>query len=104
MDSGKKPGFRITNIDSNKIIIEIRLQEDQQEKLLEQDNKEELDNYPIVLSASHISEILKLSRRKVYELMDSPDFPLIKFPNSNSKRVEKNEFFKWLKTKTNNPK
>lgn len=50
--------------------------------------------YPIVLTAHHISEILGVSKQVVYDLMQSPSFPLIKI--NRFKRVKRDAFFEWL--------
>jgi len=54
----------------------------------------DIDIYPIILTASDISEILKVSKPTAYELMDKDDFPLIKI--GRCKRVLRDEFFLWL--------
>ena len=54
----------------------------------------DIDNYPIILTASDISEILKVSKPTAYKLMDKDDFPLIKI--GRCKRVLRDEFFLWL--------
>ncbi len=51
-------------------------------------------DYPILLTAVEISQILGVSKRVAYEIMDSTDFPLIKI--RRSKRVNKDDFFNWL--------
>ncbi|WP_391115868.1 helix-turn-helix domain-containing protein [Psychrobacillus sp. L3] len=54
----------------------------------------EINNYPIILTASEISQILKISKPTTYELMDRKDFPLIRI--GRCKRVLRDEFFFWL--------
>lgn len=56
--------------------------------------KEEIESYPLVLTAKEISLILKISKPSVYEIMKKVDFPLIKI--GRSKRVLRDEFFRWL--------
>ncbi|MGM0836745.1 MAG: helix-turn-helix domain-containing protein [Bacillota bacterium] len=53
-----------------------------------------IDDYPIVLSAKDISEILQISKPTAYELMNHSDFPVIKI--GRCKRVLRDEFFKWI--------
>ncbi|MCM3393726.1 helix-turn-helix domain-containing protein [Cytobacillus pseudoceanisediminis] len=48
----------------------------------------------MILTASHIAEILSVSKPTAYELMNKDDFPLIRL--GRSKRVLKVEFFTWL--------
>ena len=54
----------------------------------------QIEDYPLVLTAEHLAEILALSKPTVYELMNHSSFPLIKI--GRSKRVLKHEFFNWL--------
>ncbi|MER2006420.1 MAG: helix-turn-helix domain-containing protein [Psychrobacillus sp.] len=56
--------------------------------------KNEIESLPIILSAKDISQILKISKPSVYQLMDSSDFPLIRI--GRCKRVLRDEFFLWL--------
>ncbi|MBR8644210.1 helix-turn-helix domain-containing protein [[Brevibacterium] frigoritolerans] len=53
-----------------------------------------IEDYPMILTAVHLSEILCVSKPTAYELMEQKSFPLIKI--GRSKRVLKNEFFQWL--------
>jgi hypothetical protein len=46
------------------------------------------------------AQSLGLSLRIAYEVMDYPDFPLIKI--GRCKRVERDEFFEWLEQQTLN--
>jgi predicted DNA-binding transcriptional regulator AlpA len=55
---------------------------------------EESDALPDILNAEDIARYLKISRRRVYEIMKQHDFPLV--PLGVSKRVLKEDFFKWL--------
>jgi excisionase family DNA binding protein len=59
--------------------------------------KDKEENYPLVLTAKEISYILKISKPTAYELMDQPDFPLLKI--GRCKRVHRDEFFKWIKNR-----
>jgi len=67
--------------------------------LIPKDDKDdsEKDKYPFVLTAKHISEILDISERIAYEIMDSKDFPLLKI--GRHKKVTREAFFKWLDSK-----
>jgi len=56
--------------------------------------KNQIEDYPMILTASDIAEILSVSKPTAYELMDQEGFPLIKF--GRSKRVFREEFFNWL--------
>ncbi|OIJ13808.1 DNA-binding protein [Anaerobacillus arseniciselenatis] len=53
------------------------------------------EDYPIVLTASDIAEILQISKPTVYELMRQRDFPIIS-GIGNIKRVKRDAFFAWL--------
>lgn len=53
-----------------------------------------IEDYPLVLTANHISKILSISKSTAYELMEDRSFPLIRL--GRSKRVTQNDFFEWL--------
>ncbi|MGG0412578.1 helix-turn-helix domain-containing protein [Peribacillus simplex] len=53
-----------------------------------------IEDYPMILTAVHLSEILMVSKPTAYELMEQKSFPLIKL--GFSKRVLRDEFFNWL--------
>ncbi|MCC2430690.1 DNA-binding protein [Bacillus paranthracis] len=55
----------------------------------------QIQDYPIMLKAEHISIILGISLRKSYEIMEQEAFPLIRI--GRKKTVLKEEFFNWLK-------
>lgn len=57
----------------------------------------ELNNFPIVLTANDICEILHVSKPTAYEIMNRADFPLMKV--GRCKRVLRDEFFNWIKSK-----
>lgn len=57
----------------------------------------ERKDYPILLTAVEISQILGVSKRVAYEIMDTTGFPLIKI--RRSKRVNREDFFIWLDKK-----
>jgi excisionase family DNA binding protein len=52
------------------------------------------EKYPIVMTAKHVSEILGCSLRIAYEVMEQPDFPLIRI--GRHKKVNREAFFRWL--------
>lgn len=58
------------------------------------ENKDKFD-YPIVLTAKEISEILKISKPSAYELMKRNDFPVVQL--GRCKRVMRDDFFEWLR-------
>ena len=53
-----------------------------------------VEDYPMILTAEHIAEILMISKPTAYELMEQVSFPLIRV--GRSKRVLKDKFFDWL--------
>ena len=57
-----------------------------------------IDVLPDILTAKHIAEYLKISRRRVYELFQlQPEFGGIpNFEIGASKRVDKPDFFNWI--------
>lgn len=56
----------------------------------------EKSDYPIVLKAKHIQEILGCSEPVAYKVMKSEGFPLISV--GRLKRVNRDDFFNWLDT------
>lgn len=52
------------------------------------------EDYPMILTAVHISEILMISKPTAYELMEQTTFPLIRI--GRIKRVQKESFFNWI--------
>jgi glycyl-tRNA synthetase beta subunit len=64
------------------------------------ENTEEVKNitdYPVILTAEHVAEILEISKQVAYEVMESQDFPLIRV--NRFKRVNREAFFRWLDSK-----
>ncbi|MDO7486492.1 hypothetical protein Q5O89_12925 [Peribacillus frigoritolerans] len=49
-----------------------------------------IEDYPMILTAVHLSEILMVSKPTAYELMEQKSFPLIKL--GRSKRVLRDKF------------
>ncbi|MGE6379219.1 helix-turn-helix domain-containing protein [Peribacillus muralis] len=56
---------------------------------------------PQILTAQHIAKYLGILRRRVYELLQmSEEFGGIKcFQIGSSRRVDKEDFFKWIEKK-----
>jgi len=51
-------------------------------------------DYPITLTAKHVAEILGVSLIKAYDIMEHPDFPLIRV--GRHKKVNRDAFFRWM--------
>ncbi|WP_262372377.1 helix-turn-helix domain-containing protein [Sutcliffiella horikoshii] len=58
------------------------------------------NDYPLILTAKEICEILKISKPTAYEIMSRSNFPLLKI--GKCKRVFRNDFFDWLKSERKN--
>lgn len=56
------------------------------------------EDYPLVLKAKHIAEIMGVSLPTAYEYMRHTDFPLLDLPGA-VKRVGREQFFEWLDRK-----
>ena len=56
-----------------------------------------IGDFPIILTAKDISEILHVSKPTAYEIMNRSDFPLMRI--GRCKRVLRDEFFNWVKSK-----
>ena len=55
------------------------------------------DEYPLILTVNHISEIMQCSQYHARQLMALKGFPVVKLGiNSRMKRVGRDSFFKWL--------
>lgn len=61
----------------------------------------ERNDLPLILQAKDLIRITGLSKTTVYELMKSPDFPLIKL--NDRKLVYRDQFFTWLDSKQQTP-
>jgi excisionase family DNA binding protein len=61
---------------------------------LESIRTNKLSEYPDILTAKHIAEILNISYRYAYEVMEWNGFPLIKM--GRKKIVRKDKFIEWL--------
>ena len=57
-------------------------------------NGKTIDQYPLVLDAKHIAEIMGCSYVTACRFMDVPDFPGIKM--GRLRRVSRDRFFEWL--------
>jgi excisionase family DNA binding protein len=53
------------------------------------------NTYPEILRVEHVAEIIGVSKRVAYEIMEYKGFPLIRI--RRSKRVNREDFFRWLK-------
>lgn len=58
-----------------------------------------VNDYPLILKAEHISEILGCSKPNAYQLMEQADFPLVRM--GRLKRVERDAFFTWFRVQSN---
>jgi excisionase family DNA binding protein len=54
----------------------------------------ELKDLPLILKVEQIAEIMGVSKRRAYEIMDLKSFPLMRI--GRSKRVSREAFFQWL--------
>ncbi|PEF84889.1 DNA-binding protein [Bacillus thuringiensis] len=52
------------------------------------------NDYPIMLKVDHVAEVLGISQRKAYDIMDQKGFPLVKI--GRKKVVPRDAFFNWL--------
>jgi hypothetical protein len=75
--------------------IQYKMFRQQQEiKPVKSTNKHNEPGYPIVLTAEHIRDVMKVSKRVAYEIMERKDFPLVRI--GRLKRVNRDAFFDWL--------
>ncbi|MDR7239650.1 helix-turn-helix domain-containing protein [Neobacillus drentensis] len=60
-------------------------------------------NLPNILTAQHIADYLGISRRRVYELMQLSEKAggIRCFSIGSSKRVDKEDFLRWIEMKKN---
>jgi excisionase family DNA binding protein len=56
-------------------------------------------DYPLILTVDHVSEIMGVSKRIAYEMMEYKGFPLIRI--GRLKRVNREAFFGWLEKQAN---
>ena len=57
------------------------------------------EDYPLVLTADHVAEIMSVSKRIAYEIMEYKGFPLIRL--GRLKRVNRDSFFDWMEKQAN---
>jgi excisionase family DNA binding protein len=57
----------------------------------------EKKDFPFMLTVVEVAQILGVSKRVAYDIMDAQDFPLIRI--RRSKRVNRDDFFNWLDSK-----
>jgi excisionase family DNA binding protein len=57
------------------------------------------EQYPLVMTAKHVSEILGCSLRVAYEVMEQKGFPLIRV--GRHKKVNRDAFFRWMESQAN---
>lgn len=51
-------------------------------------------DFPLVMKAKHVAEAMGVSTRVAYDVMELPDFPLIRI--RTIKMVAREKFFEWL--------
>ncbi|VXC06973.1 putative prophage LambdaBa04, DNA binding protein [Bacillus sp. 349Y] len=56
-----------------------------------------IEDYPLTMTAKHVAEILNVSPRVAYDLMEGKDFPLIRI--GRHKKVHRDKFFLWMDRK-----
>jgi excisionase family DNA binding protein len=59
--------------------------------------RKNIDDYPVILTANDISELMQIGKSKAYDMMERKDFPLIR--DGRSKRVRKQAFLDWIEQK-----
>lgn len=59
---------------------------------------DDIQKYPIMMTANHVAEVMQISLRVAYEIMDRNDFPLIRI--NRHKKVNRDSFFEWLNSKS----
>jgi hypothetical protein len=52
------------------------------------------NDFPLVMKACDIAEAMGISKRLAYDVMELPDFPVIKI--RTMKMVARDSFFEWL--------
>jgi excisionase family DNA binding protein len=56
------------------------------------------DQYPLILTVTHVAALLSVSKRRAYEIMDYTNFPLVRL--GRSKRVGRDAFFEWMEAQS----
>lgn len=67
-------------------------------KIIETQQFKSLSDFPITLNATHISQILGLSRAGVYNLLDMEGFPTLRV--GKRKLVPRDKFIEWMEDHT----
>ena len=62
-------------------------------------SREPFETMPDVMDAKQLAEALRISKAGVYNLLNSPYFPILRI--GGRKLVMKNELVEWLKSHTN---
>jgi excisionase family DNA binding protein len=52
------------------------------------------ENFPLILKAKHVAEIMGCSERTAYEMMELNGFPLVRI--GRLKRVNRDAFLNWF--------
>ena len=52
------------------------------------------EEYPLVMKPQHVAEVMGISKRIAYDVMELPGFPLIRI--RKIKMVAREAFFTWL--------
>ncbi|KRE70765.1 excisionase [Paenibacillus sp. Soil750] len=60
----------------------------------------EINDYPVVLQAKHVTQILGVAKSTTYELFRETGFPLLEI--NGRKLVYRDSFFAWLDSKQRN--
>lgn len=56
-----------------------------------------IQDYPLTLKATHVAEIMGVSRATAYAYMKQAGFPSFKMPGSKSSiRVVRDQFYAWM--------
>ena len=62
-------------------------------------SKEPLETMPDVMDVKQLAEALRISKAGAYNLLNSPDFPTLRF--GGRKLVMKQDLLDWLRSHTN---
>jgi len=54
----------------------------------------ELEDFPPIMDAKDVGEFLRISRPKVYDIMEDNSFPLLRI--GSKKKVRRHKFNEWL--------
>lgn len=53
-----------------------------------------IEDYPLIMTAKEIADVLGCSKRTAYSIMDTPGFPKVQL--RKMKWVSRQAFFKWI--------